>query len=80
MRRGAGQSRRSGPGAIDAGPVKSGVGLSLARDSIAIAEAQAHGLTIVDGVTVPAALTFVTLAERSDEPAIAAALRLIEQQ
>jgi DNA-binding transcriptional LysR family regulator len=60
--------------------VKSGVGLSLARDSIAIAEAHAHGLTIVDGVTVPAALTFITLAERRDEPAIAAALRLVEQQ
>ena len=60
--------------------VKSGVGLTLARDSIAIAEAHAHGLTIVDGVTVPAALAFITLAERRDEPAIAAALRLIEQQ
>jgi hypothetical protein len=60
--------------------VKSGVGLSLARDATAIAEAHAHALTIVEGVTVPTELTFVTLAERKDEPAIAAAFKLVEQQ
>jgi DNA-binding transcriptional LysR family regulator len=60
--------------------VKSGVGLTLARDSIAIAEAHAHALTIVEGVTVPTQLAFVTLAERQDEPAIAAAFKLIERQ
>ena len=60
--------------------VKSGVGLTLARDSIALAEAHAHALTIVEGVTVPTQLTFVTLAERQDEPVIAAAFKLIEQQ
>ena len=60
--------------------VKSGVGLTLARDSIAIAEAHAHALTIVEGITVPTELTFITLAAHRDEPAIAAALKLIEQQ
>jgi DNA-binding transcriptional LysR family regulator len=60
--------------------VKSGVGLTLARDAIAIAEAHAHALTIVDGITVPTQLSFVTLAARKDEPAIAAALKLIDQQ
>ncbi|MEW6346074.1 MAG: LysR family transcriptional regulator [Pseudomonadota bacterium] len=60
--------------------VKSGVGLTLARDAIAIAEAHAHALTIVEGVTVPTQLSFVTLAARQDDPAIAAALKLIEQQ
>ncbi|QSN61259.1 LysR family transcriptional regulator [Caballeronia sp. M1242] len=60
--------------------VKSGVGLSLARDSIALAEAHAHALTIVEGVTVPTQLSFVALAERREEPAIAAALRLIDSQ
>jgi DNA-binding transcriptional LysR family regulator len=60
--------------------VKSGVGLTLARDAIAIAQAHAHALTIVEGVTVPTQRSFVTLAARKDEPAIAAALRLIEQQ
>ncbi|WP_321796614.1 LysR family transcriptional regulator [Caballeronia sp. J97] len=60
--------------------VKSGVGLSLARDSIALGEAHAHALTIVEGVTVPTQLSFVALAERREEPAIAAALRLIDAQ
>lgn len=60
--------------------VKSGIGLTLARDSTALAEAHAHALTIVERVTVPTELTFVTLAERRAEPAIAAALRLIEAQ
>ena len=48
--------------------------------SDAIAEAHAHALTIVDGITVPTQLSFVTLTARKDEPAIAAALKLIEQQ
>jgi DNA-binding transcriptional LysR family regulator len=60
--------------------VKSGVGLALARDAIAIAEAHAHALTIVEGIKVPTQLSFVTLTARKDEPAIAAALKLIEQQ
>jgi DNA-binding transcriptional LysR family regulator len=60
--------------------VKSGVGLTLARDSIALREAHAHALTIVERVTVPTELTFVALAARRDEPAIAAALRLMEAQ
>jgi DNA-binding transcriptional LysR family regulator len=60
--------------------VKSGIGLTLARDSIALAEAHAHALTIVEDVTVPTELTFITLAAHKDEPAIAAALKLIELQ
>jgi DNA-binding transcriptional LysR family regulator len=60
--------------------VKSGVGLTLARDSIALAQAHAHALTIVEGMTVPTQLSFIALAERREEPAIAAALRLIEDQ
>jgi len=50
------------------------------RDSIALAEAHAHALTIVEGVTVPTQLSFIVLAERREEPSIAAALRLIEDQ
>jgi DNA-binding transcriptional LysR family regulator len=60
--------------------VKSGVGLTLARDSIAIAEAHAHALTIIEGISVPTELTFITLAARRDEPTIAAALKAIETQ
>jgi hypothetical protein len=37
-------------------------------------------LTIVEGVTVPTQLSFIALAERREEPTIAAALRLIEEQ
>ncbi|MGF6769683.1 DNA-binding transcriptional LysR family regulator [Paraburkholderia sp. GAS199] len=60
--------------------VKSGVGLTLARDATAIAEAHAHALTIVEGITVPTQLSFIALDTRKEEPAIAAALKLIEQQ
>ncbi len=60
--------------------VKSGVGLTLARDATAIAQAHTHALSIVEGITVPTELTFITLAARKDEPVIAAALKLIEQQ
>jgi DNA-binding transcriptional LysR family regulator len=60
--------------------VKSGVGLSLSRDSIALKEAHVHALTIVEDMTVPTQLSFLTLAERREEPAIAAALKLIEAQ
>jgi DNA-binding transcriptional LysR family regulator len=60
--------------------VKSGVGISLARKTTALAEAHTHGLTIIEGVSVPASLTFVALAERREEPSIAAALHLVEDQ
>src|SRR5271156_1927471 len=60
--------------------VKSGVGISLARNTTALAEAHTHGLTIIEGVSVAASLTFVSLAERREEPSIAAALHLVEDQ
>lgn len=53
--------------------LKSGVGLSLVRDSIAIRESQAHGLTIADRVQLPCELQFVSLAGRVSEPVVAAA-------
>jgi DNA-binding transcriptional LysR family regulator len=60
--------------------VKAGVGLSLVRDTVALAQAHAHALTVAEGMTVPTRLSFVTLAARREEPAVAAALRLIEDQ
>jgi len=60
--------------------VKSGVGISLVRNTTALAEAHTHGLTIIEGVSVPASLTFVALAERLEEPSIAAALHLVQDQ
>ena len=53
--------------------VRSGVGLSLVRDSIAIHEAQARGLCIADRVSLDCELSFVCRAERTAEPIIAAA-------
>lgn len=53
--------------------VRSGVGLSLVRDSVAIREVQARGLVLADRVALDCALSFVCLARRADEPPIAAA-------
>ncbi len=53
--------------------VKSGVGLSLARDSVAIRESQAHGLVVADRVSLDCALSFVCLRARRDEPVVASA-------
>ena len=53
--------------------VRSGVGLSLVRDSVAMHEAQARGLVVADRVQLDCVLSFVCLASRADEPTIAAA-------
>lgn len=53
--------------------LKSGVGLSLLRDSIAIRESQSHGLVLADRVQLDCALRFVSLAARRNEPVIACA-------
>jgi DNA-binding transcriptional LysR family regulator len=58
--------------------VKSGVGLSLVRASIALREAHAHGLVIADAVSVPSELSFVALARRRHEPVIAAVFALLQ--
>jgi len=53
--------------------VKSGVGLTLARDAIAMREAQAHGLVVADRVGLDCALSFVGLRARRAEPVLASA-------
>lgn len=58
--------------------VKSGVGLSLVRESIALREAHAHGLVIADAVSLTTELGFVSLARRRNEPAIAAVFALLQ--
>ncbi len=58
--------------------VKSGVGLSLVRESIALREAHAHGLVIADAVDLSIELSFITLAKRRNEPTIAAVFALLE--
>jgi DNA-binding transcriptional LysR family regulator len=58
--------------------LKSGAGLSLAREQIALREAQAHGLVIADRVSLDCELSFVCLKSRSADPVIAAALAAID--
>ncbi len=57
--------------------VKSGVGLSLMRESVALREAHAHGLTIADAVSLTTELSFICLKSRRSEPAIAAVFAIL---
>ena len=59
--------------------VRSGIGLSLCRDSIALHQRQTFGLAICDSVSVPACLSFVTLSQNKRSPTIAALLGLLRQ-
>lgn len=58
--------------------VRSGVGLTLARDSIALRESQAHGLVLAPGLAIQAELAFITLASRREDPLVAAAFAAVE--
>lgn len=58
--------------------VKSGVGLALARDSVALREAQARGLVIADQVSLAMDLSFVCQAKRFQEPIIQAVFSLLK--
>jgi DNA-binding transcriptional LysR family regulator len=57
--------------------VRAGVGLSLARDALAMAERQETGLEIVEGLQLPCALSFIWHRDRQDEPLIAEALEAL---
>ncbi len=58
--------------------VRSGMGLSLVRDSIAIHEAQTRGLVIADRVSLDCELSFVCRAERSTDPEVVAAMNTLD--
>jgi DNA-binding transcriptional LysR family regulator len=58
--------------------VRSGLGLSLCRESIALHQRQSAGLAISPKLSVPACLSFVTLSRRKDMPAIAALFGLVQ--
>lgn len=58
--------------------VRSGMGLSLVRNSIARHEAQTRGLVIADSVSLDCELSFVYRAERAGESAIMAALSTLD--
>jgi len=59
--------------------VRSGVGLSLVRESIAITEAQARGLVVADRVSLDCQLRFISLHARRSEPVVASAWAALEQ-
>lgn len=59
--------------------VRSGVGLSLCREAIALHEDQAGTLTIVGDIRLPAVLGFSTMRSRSEEPGLALALQTLER-
>ncbi|MFG6667105.1 LysR family transcriptional regulator [Halomonas sp. HNIBRBA4712] len=58
--------------------VRAGVGLSLARDAQAMAERQANGLAVAQGVRLPCALSLAWRSDREVEPPIQAALDTLE--
>ncbi|TQJ97860.1 LysR family transcriptional regulator [Achromobacter sp. SLBN-14] len=58
--------------------VRSGVGLSLARDSLALRESQSSGLQLVKGLSIQAELSFITQTARRDDPLVAAAFAAVQ--
>ncbi len=59
--------------------VRTGVGLSLCRESIALNEQQAHGLFIADTVKISTTLSFICMEARKDDPTIATAFEAIKR-
>ena len=53
--------------------VRTGVGLSLCRESIALDQQQAHGLVIADRAKLDTSLSFVALAARRQDPVVSLA-------
>lgn len=59
--------------------VRAGVGLSLARDSVALRESQASGLVMVEGLSIQTELSFIALATRREDPLVGAAFSSVAQ-
>lgn len=59
--------------------VRTGMGLSLCRESIALHEQQAHGLIVADAAKLSTTLSFVCLASRTSDPAIELAFEAIRK-
>ena len=58
--------------------VRAGVGLSLARYALAMAERQESGLAVADNVRLPCALSLIWRSDRATEPTIKAALDTLD--
>lgn len=54
--------------------VRSGIGLALAREAVALRESEANGLVVVKSLPLPSQLSFLVLRKRKDEPLFRAAL------
>jgi len=54
--------------------VRSGIGLALAREPVAIREAQANGLVVLQHLPLPAQLSFLCLVARRNDPLLRAVL------
>jgi DNA-binding transcriptional LysR family regulator len=59
--------------------VRSGVGLSLCRESIALHERQSFGLTVCEGLRVPACLLIIALEDRMKDPVVAALFEQVQK-
>ena len=59
--------------------VRSGIGLSLCRESIALHQKQSFGLAVCNAVSVPACLCFVALQRRRENPILAEVFELLEK-
>ncbi|GAB2800527.1 LysR family transcriptional regulator [Halomonas shantousis] len=59
--------------------VRAGVGLSLARDAVAIQERQERGLAVVPDVHLPCALSIIWRREQREDPIVSTALRALEK-
>ena len=58
--------------------VRSGVGLSLSRDSVALLQRQSYGLVVCTTVSVPARLSLITTDPKAQTPTVAALLSSLE--
>lgn len=58
--------------------VRSGIGLSLSRESIALHQKQTFGLAVCNSVSIPACLCFVALERRKDSPILSAIFNLLQ--
>ncbi len=59
--------------------IKSGTGLSLVREHLALREAEAHGLTIADEVSAECVMSFVFLRARLNDPILKCALNIMRR-
>ncbi|WP_386627898.1 LysR family transcriptional regulator [Sulfitobacter geojensis] len=59
--------------------VRSGIGLSLCRDSIALHQKQSFGLAVCNAVSVPACLCFVALDRRKDGPMLSEVFSMLRE-